>query len=466
MLQETKATGHTMVAIVGRPNVGKSTLFNRLLGHRQALVQDVSGVTRDRHYADCEWEGRGITLIDTGGFVAPNLADALSKQVRLQAQVAIEECELILFVVDGRQGLSVDDVELAKLLRKQPKPLLLVVNKADTPQMANVLSGEFFKLGLKEPFPVSAEHNLGIESLRLAILQQLPSLPSPEAAPTDAQAIRMALLGRPNVGKSTLANALLKAERFLVSPIPGTTRDALNESFEHNGQRYTLTDTAGIRRKSTIVEQLEQQSILRSLRAMENCEVCCIVMDVQELAVEQDMKLAELAERRGKAMVFVVNKWDLHGKASDEEAFRKGLKAAMRWLSWVPIVFLSAKEGKKVEKLLEVAKHLHTQTRQRFSTPALNRWLQAATAEHSIPRAGGRAFRTYYCSQVGVSPLSFQFVCNFPERLPETYRRYLSNSLREALGLQVPFNMWFRERPGQHRRQQQVARMKALKRKH
>jgi len=465
MLQETKASRHAMVAIVGRPNVGKSTLFNRLLGHRQALVQDVSGVTRDRHYADCEWEGRPITLIDTGGFVAPNAGDVLSKQVRLQAQVAIEECELILFVVDGRAGVSVDDLELAKLLRKQPKPLLLVVNKADTPQMADVLASEFFQLGLKEPFAVSAEHNLGIASLRFAILQQLPEVPPLAAAPEKANAIHMALLGRPNVGKSTLANALLKAERFLVSPIPGTTRDALEASFEHQGQRYILTDTAGVRRKSTIVEQLEQQSIMRSLRAMEACEVCCIVMDVQELAVEQDMKLAELAEQRGKSMVFVVNKWDLHDKASDEEAFRKGLKAAMRWLDWVPIVFLSAKEGRKVEKLLEVAKHVHTQTRQRFSTPALNRWLQAAMAEHSTPRVGGRAFRTYYCSQVGVSPLSFQFVCNFPDRLPETYRRYLSNSLREALRLQVPFRMWFRERPGQHRRLQQVARMKALKRR-
>jgi GTP-binding protein len=454
-----------MVAIVGRPNVGKSTLFNRLLGHRQALVQDVSGVTRDRHYADCEWEGRHITLVDTGGFVDSSSADVLSKQVRLQAQVAIEECELILFVVDGRQGIGVDDVELAKLLRKQPKPLLLVVNKADSPQMADVLAGEFFQLGLKEPIPISAEHNLGMESLRLAILQQLPNTPTPAATPEDASAIRIALLGRPNVGKSTLANALLQTERFLVSPIPGTTRDALDESFEHNGQRYILTDTAGVRRKSTIVEQLEQQSILRSLRAMEACDVCCIVMDVQELLVEQEMKLSELAERRGKAMVLVVNKWDLHGKASDEGAFRESLKAAMRWLSWVPIVFLSAKEGKKVEKLLEVSKHVHTQARQRFSTPAMNRWLQTAMTEHSTPRVGGRAFRTYYCSQVGVSPLAFQFVCNFPERLPETYRRYLANSLRETLGLQVPFNMWFRERPGQHRRMQQVARMKALKRR-
>ena len=458
-------SNHAMVAIVGRPNVGKSTLFNRLLGHRQALVQDVSGVTRDRHYADCEWDGRHITLVDTGGFVAPNATDALTKQVRLQAQVAIEECELILFVVDGRQGLGADDIELAKFLRKQPKPLLLVVNKADVPKTAPLLASEFFQLGLREPHPVSAEHNLGIDALRFAILQQLPDTPLPAAAPEDAGAIRMALLGRPNVGKSTLANALLKAERFLVSPLPGTTRDALDERFEHQGQRYILTDTAGIRRKSTIVEQLEQQSILRSLRAMETCEVCCLIMDVQELAVEQDMKLAELAESRGKAMVFVVNKWDLHGKASDEEAFRKGLKAAMPWLSWVPIVFLSAKEGKKVEKLLEVAKHVHAQAGQRFSTPALNRWLQAAAAEHSIPRVKGKAFRTYYCSQVGVSPLAFQFICNFPERLPDTYRRYLSNSLRETLGLQVPFRMWFRERPGRHQRLQQVARMKALKRR-
>jgi len=454
-----------MVAIVGRPNVGKSTLFNRLLGHRQALVQDISGVTRDRHYADCEWDGRPITLIDTGGFVAPHSADFLSKQVRLQAQLAIEECELILFVVDGKQGLSVDDLELATLLRKQPKPLLLVVNKADTPQTADLLTSEFFQLGLKEPFPISAEHNLGIDALRLAILQHLPATLFPACAPENAHAIRIALLGRPNVGKSTLANALLKTERFLVSPIPGTTRDALDQRFEHQGQHYVLTDTAGVRRKSTIVEQLEQQSILRSLKAMETCHVCCMVMDVQELAVEQEMKLAELAEQRGKAMVFVVNKWDLHDKASDEETFRKGLKAAVPWLSWVPIVFLSAKEGKRVEKLLEVCKHLHTQTQQRFPTPALNRWLQSATAEHSAPHVGGRAFRTYYCSQVGCSPLSFQFVCNLPQRLPETYRRYLSNSLREALGLQVPFRMWFRERPGQHRRFQQVARMKALKRR-
>jgi len=454
-----------MLAIVGRPNVGKSTLFNRLLGYRQALVQDVAGLTRDRHYADCEWDGRPITLIDTGGFSASNSGDVLLKQMRLQAQLAMEECELILLVVDGKQGLNVDDLELAKLLRKQPKPVLLVVNKADTPQTADVLASAFFQLGLKEPHPISAEHNLGIESLRLAILQHLPDTPFAPATLEEANAIRIALLGRPNVGKSTLANALLKTERFLTSPIPGTTRDALNESFEHEGQRYILTDTAGIRRKSTIVEQLEQQSILRSLKAMEACDICCMVMDVTELSVQQDMRLAELAERRGKAMVFVVNKWDLHGKASDEEAFRKWLKTSMRWLSWVPIVFLSAKKGDKVEKLLEIAKHLHTQTRQRFPTPALNRWLEHATTEHSTPRVGDRAFRTYYCSQVGVSPLSFQFTCNFPQRLPETYRRYLSNSLRETLGLQVPFNMWFRERSGQRQRKEHVARMKALKRR-
>ncbi|MCL2177913.1 MAG: ribosome biogenesis GTPase Der [Proteobacteria bacterium] len=461
----SRGTRHAMVAIVGRPNVGKSTLFNRLLGARQALVQDVAGLTRDRHYADCEWDGRPITLIDTGGFSASNAGDILLKQMRTQAQLAMEECELILFVVDGREGLNVDDLELAKLLRKQPKPVLLVVNKADTPQTADLLASVFFQLGLKEPYPVSAEHNLGIELLRLAILQHLPGTPLLVPAAEEAGVIRIALLGRPNVGKSTLANALLKTERFLTSPIPGTTRDALDESLEYEGQRYILTDTAGIRRKSTIVEQLEHQSILRSLRAMEACDICCLIMDVQELSAQQDMRLAELAERRGKAMVFVVNKWDLHGKASDEEAFRKGLKASMRWLSWVPIVFLSAKEGKKVEKLLEVSKHIHAQTRQRFPTPALNRWLGEAVEGHSIPRVGGRAFRTYYCSQVGVSPLSFQFVCNFPQRLPEAYRRYLSNSLRETLGLQVPFKMWFRERSGQRRRQEHVARMKALKRR-
>ncbi|MCL2011316.1 MAG: ribosome biogenesis GTPase Der [Cystobacterineae bacterium] len=457
-------TRHAMVAIVGRPNVGKSTLFNRLLGHHQALVQNFSGVTRDRHYADCEWETRRMTLIDTGGFIASGTEDALSRQVFLQAQVAIEECELILFVVDGKQGLSVDDMELAKVLRKQPKPLLLVVNKADTPSSADWLASEFFQLGLKEPHPVSAEHNLGIEALRLAILQQLPPPQFPPASEV-LSAIRIALLGRPNVGKSTLANALLKTERFLTSPLPGTTRDALDESFEYKGQRYILTDTAGIRRKSTIVEQLEQQTILRSLKAMEACDICCIVMDVQELAVEQDMKLAELAEQRGKAMVFVVNKWDLHAQASDEEIFRKRLKASMPWLSWVPIVFLSAKKGKKIEKLLELAQHVGLQSKQRFPTPALNRWLEAAMAAHSTPLVGGKAFRAYYCSQVGVSPLSFQFVCNFPEKLLDSYRRYLSNSLRERLGLQVPFKMWFRERSGRRRRLEQVARMKALKRR-
>ena len=477
-----------MVAIVGRPNVGKSTLFNRLVRRRIALVEDEPGVTRDRHYADAEWGDRSFTLIDTGGFV-PGEKDTLLKQVREQAQLAVEECDAIIFVTDARAGLTTSDQEVATYLRQSGKPVVVAANKLDNEsQMLQAHSAEFFRLGLGEVFGISAEHGLGVGTMMETVVGKLPP-PSPEELEARAKAerlekaaedaaewgeealegeegaeeapaeeepdrpIRVAIIGRPNVGKSTLVNALLKQKRVVSSEIPGTTRDPIDSALKYKDREIILTDTAGIRRKKTIAHKVEMFSVVAALKVIDRSDVAVLLMDATEPAVDQDAKLAGIAEEKGRALVIVVNKWDLI--STDErkqELFRENLKYAMKFVGYAPIVFTSALTGSKVEKVLELAVELADQFRYRAPTPQLNRLLKHIDENHPAPIVGRGPLRVYYMAQVGTAPPTFALTCNRPDGVPDMYKRYLTNQLRKTFDLRVPIRMYFRDRPGKAKR--------------
>ncbi|MBL8912397.1 MAG: ribosome biogenesis GTPase Der, partial [Archangium sp.] len=373
-----------LIAIVGRPNVGKSTLFNRMLRSKRAIVEDEPGVTRDRHYADCELEGRDVTLIDTGGFVPEHKENPLAKYIRQQAQAAVEECDALLFVVDARSGPMPADREVADYLRKQSKPMLLVVNKTDGRRDAEEMIADFHAFGLGQPFAVSAEHNEGMIELLEALMPKLPPLEPvevvevPEGEEPD-RPLRISIVGRPNVGKSTLVNALLGSERVIASPIAGTTRDPVDSELEFNGKKIILTDTAGIRRKATITQKVEGFSVLGALRAVEDSDVTVLVIDASEPAVEQDRKIAALAEEKGRALIICVNKWDLVHGTANEERFRSEVKWYMDWVDWAPMVFVSAQTGQRVKKVLEIALEVFQQQYFRAPTSQLNKLVEHVT---------------------------------------------------------------------------------------
>jgi GTP-binding protein len=439
-----------LLALVGRPNVGKSTLFNRLVGKRLALVEDRPGVTRDRHYADLSWGGRELTVVDTGGFV-PAGSDDVLEGVRAQAEVAVETCDVVLLLVDGRTGPIAADTELAALLRKSGKPVLVVVNKLDHPPAADAGAAEFYGLGFREVFPVSAEHALGIDALLDAVLAHLP----PDDAETstveeaESDAIRLAIIGRPNVGKSTLVNALLGEERLVAGPVPGTTRDPIDTELMLAGRRLVLTDTAGIRKKRALAERVERVSILGALRSVDRSDVAVLVLDATEPGVEQDSRLAGMVDEKGRALLVFVNKWDLVDReGTKQEELREALKWQLRFVAHAPILFGSALLGRQVTKILDAAVQLFDQSKTRVPTPMLNRLLQKVVETHPAPSDHGRPLRFYYITQVATAPLTFALTCNRPRSVTQAYRRYLTNQLREALALRVPLHLVFRERPG------------------
>ena len=445
-----------LLALVGRPSVGKSTLFNRIVGRRLALVEDTPGVTRDRHYAEASWGGREFTVVDTGGFV-PGEADALLAGVRAQAEVAIEHCDVVVLLVDGRQGPLPADHTLAELLRKSGKPLLLAVNKLDHPPRAEAAAADFYRLGIPEVFPVSAEHALGIDALLDAAVARFPppeaAPPAPEPEGRVPEAIRVAIIGRPNVGKSTLVNTLLGEERLVAAPLPGTTRDPIDTELVHAGRRIVLTDTAGIRRKRTGAARVERTSILAALRSVERSEVAVLVLDATEPGVDQDARLAGMVEEKGRALLVLVNKWDLVPRdRRRQDQVREELKRQLRFVAHVPILFGSARERRQVEKVLDVVIQLHEQFHFHAATPMLNRLLEKIVAAHSPPAVDGRPLRLYYVTQPTTAPPTFVLTCNRPGNVPRPYRRYLVQKLRQAFSLRVPVHLVFRERPGAARR--------------
>lgn len=433
----------SLVAIVGRPSVGKSTLFNRLVGRRVALVADTAGVTRDRHYAEAAYAGRQFTLIDTGGFAEES--DELRARVEEQTLAAVEECDLVILVVDGRSGPSSTELELASRLRKAGKPVLLAVNKIDSEAQASA-AGDFYRLGFRDVHPISAEHGRGLTELLERVVELLPPPSTADELAKQAGAIRIAIVGRPNVGKSTLVNALLGEQRLVANEAPGTTRDAIDSPLSHRGRQFILTDTAGIRRRQALAARVEESAVIASLRSIERCHVAALVMDASEPAVDQDARIASIAEEKGRALLLVLNKADRLPSTVRQKTLRIEIKHRLKFVSYAPILFTSAIQRAKVHKVLDLGATLYEELNFRAPTPRLNRLLQQLMDSHPPPMVSGRSLRCYYVAQVATTPPTFAVTCNAPELMPDRYKRYIVNRLRQTFSLKVPIRLILRER--------------------
>ncbi|MFD1436627.1 ribosome biogenesis GTPase Der [Kroppenstedtia eburnea] len=419
-----------VVAIVGRPNVGKSTLFNRIAGERIAIVEDKPGITRDRIYTRGDWSGRHFHVIDTGGLEFGK-KDEVVEHIRHQAELAIEEADVILFMVDGHDGVTSTDEEVSRILHRSNKPVVLAVNKLDdVKHHENVY--EFYRLGFDEPIGISSLHGTGTGDLLDAVVDRLPDREEEEY---DSDTIRVSIIGRPNVGKSSLVNRILGEERVIVSPVAGTTRDAVDTPFTHEGQDYVIVDTAGMRKRGKVYETTEKYSVLRALRAIERADVVLIVLDGTEGVTEQDKRVAGIAHDAGRGAVFVVNKWDAVEK--DDQTMNRMIRDISQefaFMDYAPILFTSAKTGQRVRKTLPVVKEVAEQHALRVSTSVLNQVLQDAVMSTPPPTVNGKRTRIYYGTQVSVKPPVFVLFVNDPERIHFTYHRYLENQLREAFG--------------------------------
>lgn len=437
-----------IVAIVGRPNVGKSTLFNRLIGERRAIVEDVPGTTRDRVYGTTDWGGVEFTIVDTGGLQddheinAESLAE-IARHTRDQAHAAIGEADVIIFMVDARTGVNAGDHEVADILRRADKPTILVANKADSTARRDA-AYEFYELGLGDPIPISSYHGSGTGDLLDRVVEGLPSVEDEE----EIEGPAIAIVGRPNVGKSRLLNALLGQERSIVSDVPGTTRDSLDTVLTWAGQPVTLIDTAGIRRRGRVDRGIEQYSVLRSMRAIDRADVVLLVIDATEGFTAQDLHIGGYIAEQKKGVVVVVNKWDLIEKdSSTMEEFRQQAREALDFMPYAPLVFVSAKFGQRVQQVLDTALAVVSERHKRVPTAALNKMLKEAVAAHPPPSKPGKWLKFYYATQADVSPPTFILFVNDPAQIHFSYRRYLENSLRETFGFTgTAIRMSFRAR--------------------
>ena len=432
-----------LVAIVGRPNVGKSTLFNKIVGKRIAIVEDTPGVTRDRIYADAEWLNYRFTLIDTGG-IEPESEDIIAKQMRRQAELAIETANVIIFIVDGRAGITAADEEVADMLRRCKKPIVLVVNKVDHPKFEESIY-DFYSLGIGTPISISAEQGLGIGDMLDEVVAGFSAMDEDE----EEHSIGIAVVGRPNVGKSSLVNALLGEERTIVSNVPGTTRDAIDSPFTYGGKDYTLIDTAGIRRKRSIEDEtVERYSVIRSLAAIRRCDIALIVVDAERGLSEQDVRIAGYVHEEGKASVLVVNKWDTIEKDTyTVEKFKKEMLADLAFMSYVPMLFISAKTGQRVQKVMEMASFAYEQNSIRITTGKLNDIVNEAITMNDPPVNNGRRLRVYYSTQVSTCPPTFVIFVNEPDLMHFSYRRYLENYIRKSFSITAtPIRLIIRKR--------------------
>jgi GTPase len=443
-----------ILAIVGRPNVGKSTLFNRLVGERKAIVHDLPGITRDRNYAVAEWSGKKFMLVDTGG-LDTEAEDGLEERVQEQSRSAISEADVILVLLDGKGGLSPHDREAIKQLRNVGKPVLFAVNKLDTLKKQDHLY-EFYSLGLERLYPLSAEHGLGLSDIMTDIVGRLPDEPQsddPVGEEKSQQPLCIAIVGRPNVGKSTLTNRLLGFERSVVHSKPGTTRDALDTPFELNGLPCILVDTAGMRRKARIDDRVERFSVQRALRVVDRGDLIIHVIDAAEGVTDQDAQILAYAFERGKALLLVINKWDLPAKDDkDVKAYRDEVYYNLSFLEHVPVTFISAATGFGIRKMLDTAGRLLKAYQRKLSTSALNQALQTIVKAHPAPLNQGRPVKFYYGTQTGTRPPTFTLFVNTPAAVGDGYRRYLIHQMRDSLGLEhTPIKLFLRPRREQRR---------------
>lgn len=436
-----------IVAVVGRPNVGKSTLFNKLVGKRLSIVEDTPGVTRDRIYSKCEWRNREFMIVDTGG-IEPASDDVILAQMRRQAQVAIEKADVIVFLTDMRCGVTADDYEVASMLQKSGKPVILAVNKCDGIGEPPPEFYEFYNLGMGDPFPVSALHGHGSGDLLDEIFKYFPKEDTPEY---DEEYIKVAVIGKPNVGKSSLINRIAGEERAIVSDIAGTTRDATDTIIENEDGKYVFIDTAGIRRKSKITEKIEHYSVLRAYMAVDRADVCVIVIDALVGFTDQDSKVAGYAHEQGKACIVAVNKWDAVDKSTGTmEEYTNDLKEKFSFMSYVPFIFISAKTGQRVDKLFELINSVNSQNCMRITTGMLNDVLSYATTRVQPPSDKGRRLKIYYMTQASVRPPTFVVFVNRADLFHFSYQRYIENQIRQTFGLAgTPVRFVIRERDNQ-----------------
>ncbi len=433
-----------VVAIIGRPNVGKSTLFNRITRRRDAIVDDRPGVTRDRHYGNAVWNDQEFILVDTGGFVSGD-DDQFAASIRFQVEQAVEEADAVVLLLDGKGGISPFDRDLIDWLRVVERPLFYAVNKVDGPEQEDRLY-EFYALGIETLYPISAEHGYGISDFLDEVVKQLP----PSAEESDADHIRIALVGRPNVGKSSMINRLVGQERLVVSDVPGTTRDAIDTLCEHQGQSYLLIDTAGIRRKAKVDLKLEKFSIIKALKRLERCDVALVVLDANEGVTEQDIKVAGYANDRGCGTIFVLNKWDLVDKETHTtRKYEERVRYASKFLNYAPVITVSALSGQRIHKIFPLVKTLYKQYTTRIGTGQVNRIINNATNRTEPPLHKGRRLKFYYTTQISDRPPTFVSFVNYPDAVHFSYQRYLLNQLRTETGLdKIPLRLYFRQRSG------------------
>lgn len=417
-----------ILAVVGRPNVGKSTFFNRIIGERKAIVEDVPGVTRDRIYAETEWNGREFAIIDTGGIEA-STDDPILSQMRDQAVVAMDMADLILFMVDGKEGLTTADIEVGAILRRTGKKVVLVVNKIDNPSKMPDTIYDFYELGLGEPIPISSANMLNIGDLLDEIVSGFPD----KDYEADEENIKLAIIGKPNVGKSSLVNALTKENRVIVSPIAGTTRDSIDTPFSFEGNDFTLIDTAGLRRRSKVYDSIEKFSVIRAIAAIERCDICILMIDAMEGITEQDKKIAGIAHEAGKGMMIVINKWDLVEKETNTmRDYERKVRAELLFASYAPILFTSVLQGRRIYDILRKAAAIQEIRMRRITTGKLNNLIEDAVMMRQPPSDKGKRLKIYYAAQIGVAPPLFSFNINSRELMHFSYARYLENRLREA----------------------------------
>ncbi len=434
-----------LVAIVGRPNVGKSMLFNKLTGQRTSIVEDTPGVTRDRIYSECEWCGRHFSLVDTGG-IEPGTDSDMLRFMRRQAEIGIELADAIIMVVDVRSGVTAADQDVATMLRKSNKPICLAVNKCDSIGLVNPDVYEFYSLGIGDLFETSAIHGHGTGDMLDWVLENIPEYDEDDE---ESEIIKVAIVGKPNVGKSSLLNRILGEERVIVSDVAGTTRDAIDSYFENETGKYCFIDTAGMRRKSKVDDAIERYSNMRSINAIERADVCLILIDANEGVTEQDTKIAGLVHEAGKAAIIVVNKWDaVEDKETNTMRDMEGdVRNGLSYMLYAPVVFLSAMTGQRVDKLYQVIQDVHKQNTSRITTGALNSILADATARVQPPSDKGRRLKIYYMTQAGTKPPHFVIFCNDARLFHFSYQRYLENQIREVFGLQgTPVRITIRQK--------------------